>query len=103
MLSSAKVMPWVCVAGVFIPLALLIGGGLGLLHWFWRKQVLAQVDALPPNSLELLSPAESGGGQSIAAKIQVIRQAKLTFLAPGIVLLAYAVIIGGLITLAINS
>lgn len=101
--SNAKVMPWLCVAGIFVPLVLLVGGLLGLLYWFWRKALLAQLDALSANPVGHLLPDEGRGGPSLAQKIIVIREAKLTFLSPGIVFIAYAVIVGGLVEVAINT
>ena len=67
---NTKQMPTVAVMGLIIPIALLIGGPLGLLYWVWRRALLADVDAghlpfdpVPPpisgsNRTISLSPAE---------------------------------------------
>jgi hypothetical protein len=72
-------MPILAILGIFVPILLVIGGPLGLLYWFWRRDLLQAADSgalglnwgPPP-----LPGARQSGELSTAAKLDFIRSHK---------------------------
>jgi hypothetical protein len=92
--SASKIMPWVCVLGIFIPILLIFGSLLGLLYRYQLSKLLILLDQQSSANLPPPLPVK---GKTVAEKIEHIRKAKLAFVAPLIVgvfyILAMAVII----------
>jgi hypothetical protein len=95
--SNAKLMPLLCIIGIVIPFVLLIGALLGILYWFWRKALLRELDSQTGNPSGPPPLPSNKKCISTDDKITYLREAKLAFLAPGIVFICYAAIIAGMI------
>ncbi len=97
---NTKQMPIFAVLGIFVPIALVIGGPLGLLYWFWRRRLLEAADAgrlvFAPTPPPLPSPGRVAE-LSTPAKLDFIRRHKHALLIPLYLLAAFAAIFGAFI------
>ena len=101
--GNARAMIWLCVVGIVIPFVLLIGAALGIVYWFFRRSLLAQLDAARTSDGPPPPPPSSRGGTSLEQKIAYIREAKYAFLAPAVVLVCYALVVGTFVAVVIAS
>jgi len=83
---TSKMMIILCVLGFFMPFILLIAGALGVLYYFWRKSILAEVDAKG-----LILP------QQQRIEVDYLRANKQELLLPLYFLLGFAVLMAGVI------
>jgi hypothetical protein len=97
---NTKQMPTLAILGIFVPIILVIGGPLGLLYWFWRRELLQTVDS-GALSLDLVPPPLPGerqtGELSAAAKLDFVRTHKHSLLIPFYLLIALIVVVGSFI------
>ena len=97
---NTRQMPLLSILGIFVPLVLLIGAPLGLLYWFWRRDLLQSADsgalALDPAPPPLPNTRQSGE-LSTATKLDFIRSHRHSLLIPAYMLGAFVLVIGGLI------
>jgi hypothetical protein len=97
---NTRQMPILAILGIFVPILLVIGGPLGLLYWFWRRDLLQAADSgalglnwgPPP-----LPGARQSGELSTAAKLDFIRSHKHSLLIPAYMLAAFVVLVGSFI------
>ena len=95
---NTRQMPILAILGIFVPFILVIGGPLGLLYWFWRRDILPAadsgslgLDSVPPT---LPPAARQSGGLSPATKLDFIRSHKHSLLIPIYMLGAFVVVVG---------
>ena len=97
---NTKQMPILAIVGIFVPIALVIGGPLGLLYWFWRRGLLEALDSgrlvFDPAPPPLPSPGRVAELSS-PAKLDFIRSHKHALLIPLYLLGAFVVILGSFI------
>jgi hypothetical protein len=97
---NTKQMPILAVVGLFVPIALLIGGPLGLLYWYWRKGLLNAIDS-GKLAVDLAPPPLPSGGRmrelSSRAKLDYIRDHPHALLIPLYLLGAFVVLLGALL------
>ena len=93
---NTKQMPILAAVGVIVPIILVIGGGLGLLYWFWRRDLLAAADSgklrFDPAPPPLLSPGRVVE-LSLAEKFDFIRSHKHSLLIPLYLFVAFAFVL----------
>jgi hypothetical protein len=100
---NTRQMPLLAILGILVPIILIIGGPLGLLYWFWRRDLLRAVDSgaivldpVPPS----LPGTRQSGNLSSAAKLEFIRSRKQSLLIPFYLLVVTLILIGVFIVLA---
>jgi hypothetical protein len=97
---NTRQMPLLAILGLFVPIILVIGGPLGLLYWFWRRDILQAADsgALALDSVPPPLPnAKRSGELSTAAKFDFIRSHKHSLLIPAYMLAAFVILVGSFI------
>ena len=94
---NTKQMPILAILGIFIPFIFFIAGPLGLLYWFWRRDILLAADS-GTLGLESVPPPLPGakplGELSPASKLDFIRSHKHSLLIPIYILGAFLVVVG---------
>jgi hypothetical protein len=97
---NTKLMPILAILGILVPIFLVISGPLGLLYWFWRRNLLQAADsgALALDSVPPPLPgARPSGELSSRAKLDFIRDHKHSLLIPCYLLVVFVVLVGSFI------